>query len=434
SFIRLKPWAEREGPGESASEILHTLSMRLNREIKDANVLVLNPPPIRGLSTAGGFEFVLQDRAGGDPKQFALELQHLLGEARKRPEIGFVFANYDDRIPQIEYQMDREKVKSLGISLSDLFFTLQTFMGGYYVNDFNLFGRTFKVQAQAEGNARAKPEDINRYYVRNANGNMVPLGAVLKPRTINGPEFFERYNIYRAATVNGVPAPGFSSGQAAQAMEEVAKTLPHGYGYEWSGATFQEERVRGQTGYIFVLSLMFVFLVLAALYESWAMPVAILLVIPFGVLGAFSGLALRGFANNVYAQIGLIMLIGLAAKNAILIVEFAKLAHERGAGIVEAARSGAQLRLRPILMTSFAFIFGTLPLAIATGAGSGARESIGTTVVFGMLFATLIGIFVIPVFYVVIQRISERKRPFRNEAIEDNLQAAVLTEQEAGKP
>lgn len=434
TFIRLKPWAEREGPGQSAAEILRTLSMRLNSEIKEANVLVLNPPPIRGLSTAGGFEFVLQDQAGGDPKQFSQVLQNLLGEARKRPEIGFVFANYDDRTPQIEYEVDREKVKSLGVSLSDLFFTMQTFMGGYYVNDFNLYGRTFRVQAQAEGTARTKPEDINRYYVRSAHGDMVPLGTVLKPLAINGPEFFERYDIYRAATVNGVPAPGFSSGQAALAMEEIAKALPQGYGYEWTGSTFQEERVRGQTGYIFVLSLMFVFLVLAALYESWAMPVAILLVIPFGVLGAFSGLAMRGFANNVYAQIGLIMLIGLAAKNAILIVEFAKVAHERGAGIIEAARSGAQLRLRPILMTSFAFIFGTLPLAIATGAGSGARESIGTTVVFGMLFATLIGIFVIPTFYVLIQRISERKHPFRNEAVEETGRPEPMALPEEGAP
>ncbi|HXU93364.1 MAG TPA: multidrug efflux RND transporter permease subunit [Gallionella sp.] len=416
SFIRLKPWAERTGPGESAAEILRTVSVRLNKEIKDANVLVLNPPPIRGLSTAGGFEFVLQDQAGGDPKQFSQVLQQLMGEARKRPEIGFVFANYDDRTPQIEYEVDREKVKSLGISLSDVFFTLQTLMGGYYVNDFNLFGRTFRVQAQAEGYARASPDDINRYYVRSANGGMVPLGNVLKPKAISGPEFYERYNIYRAATINGVPAPGFSSGQAAQAMEEVAGTLPEGYGFEWTGSIFQEKRTGGQTGYIFALSLMFVFLVLAALYESWAMPVAILLVIPFGVLGAFSGLALRGFANNVYAQIGLIMLIGLAAKNAILIVEFARAAHARGAGVIEAARSGAQLRLRPILMTSFAFIFGTLPLAIATGAGAGARESIGTTVASGMLFATMIGIFVIPVFYVIIQRISEGRWPFRNEA------------------
>jgi HAE1 family hydrophobic/amphiphilic exporter-1/multidrug efflux pump len=415
TFVRLKPWDERREPGQSAGDIVRILTGRLNTEIKEAQALVLNPPPIRGLGTTGGFDFILQDRTGGDPKQFSQVLQNVLAAARKRPELGFVFANYDDRTPQIEYEVDREKVKTHGIALTDVFFTLQTLMGSYYVNDFNLFGRTFRVQMQAEANARASPEDVSRYYVRNAAGDMVPLTAVLKPTSINGPEFYERYNLYRAADITGSPAPGYSSGQAAQAMEEVARTLPQGYGYEWTGATYQELKTGGQTAYIFALSLMFVFLVLAALYESWAMPVAILLVIPFGVLGAFTGLTLRAQVNNVYTQIGLIMLIGLAAKNAILIVEFAKLAHERGASIMEAARQGAQLRLRPILMTSFAFIFGTVPLAIATGAGAGARQSIGTAVVFGMLFATLLGIFVIPVFYVVIQRISERKRPFRHE-------------------
>ena len=413
AFIRLTPWDERKGPGLSSLEIVRTLMGRLNGQIEDANALVLNPPPIRGLSTSGGFEFILQDRAGGDLKQFSQTLQGLQAEARKRPEIGFVFANYDDRVPQIQYEIDRDKVKTYGIPLNSVFFALQEFLGGFYINDFNLFGRTFRVQAQAEASARAHPEDVNRYYVRSANGDMIPLSTVVSIRTVNGPEYYERYNLYRAATINGSPALGYSSGQAAAAMEEVAKTLPAGYDYEWTSAIYQEKKTGGQTGYIFALSLAFVFLVLAALYESWAMPVAILLVIPFGVFGAFSGLALRGLANNVYAQIGLVMLIGLAAKNAILIVEFAKLARERGASIVEAAKRGAELRLRPILMTSFAFILGTLPLAIATGAGAGARQAIGTTVASGMLLATMIGIFVIPVFYVLIQRISERKWPFQ---------------------
>ena len=415
AFVRLKPWAERKTPNLSAGALVRAMSGALNTQIRDANVLVLNPPPIRGLGTAGGFEFLLQDRAGGDPQAFARTLQNFLGEARKRHELGFVFTNYNPAIPQIEYVVDRDAVKTYGVSLSDVFFTLQMLLGGYYVNDFNLFGRTFKVQAQAEGAARINPDDVKRYYVRSAGGDMVPLAAVIKPRSINGPEYYQRYNIYRAASINGAAAPGFSSGQAVAAMEQTARTLPQGFGYDWTGSVYQEKKTGGQTGYIFALSLAFVFLVLAALYESWAMPVAILLVVPFGVLGAFLGLTLRGLDNNVYVQIGLVMLIGLAAKNAILIVEFAKLARQRGAGIVQAAVQGAQLRLRPILMTSFAFVFGTLPLAIATGAGAGARLSIGNTVVSGMLIATVIGIFVIPVFYVVIQRISERKWPFRSE-------------------
>jgi HAE1 family hydrophobic/amphiphilic exporter-1/multidrug efflux pump len=417
SFIRLKPWHDRSGPNETADGIVHALLGRLNSEITEAQALVLNPPPIRGLGTTGGFDFVLQDRTGGDPKQFSQILQNVVAAAQKRPELGFVFPNYDDRTPQIEYVVDREKVKTYGVSLSDVFFTLQTMMGSYYINDFNLFGRTFRVQMQAEANARATPDDVNRYYVRNTSGDMIPLSAVLRSKSINGPEFYERYNIYRSATITGAAAPGYSSGQAAQAMEEIAaSTLPPGFGYEWTGSTYQEQKTGGQTGYIFALSLMFVFLVLAALYESWAMPVAILLVIPFGVLGAFTGLLLRSGANNVYTQIGLIMLIGLAAKNAILIVEFAKIARDRGVPIVEAAKQASHLRLRPILMTSFAFILGSVPLAIATGAGAGARESIGTAVVFGMLFATMIGILVIPVFYVVLQRVSERKHPFKVDA------------------
>jgi len=416
AFFRLKKWEQRKTDAETANGLLRTLTVRLNGGIKEANMLVFNPPPIRGLSAAGGFTFVLQDRVGTDVGHFAQVLQGLLAQGRKRPEIGFAYSGFDTRIPQIEYEVDRDKVKALGIPLSDVFFALQTFLGSYYVNDFNLFGRTFRVQTQAEGAQRRQPEDVNNFYVRSDSGTMVPLSTLLKSRSFSGPQYFERYNVYRAATINGSNAPGYSSGQAIAAMEELARTLPDGFSYEWSEATYQEKKTGGQTGFIFAISLLFVFLVLAALYESWAMPVAILLVIPFGVCGAFLGLLLRGLDNNVYTQVGLIMLIGLAAKNAIWIVEFAKLQRDKGEPIVQAAADGAKLRLRPILMTSFAFIFGTVPLAIATGAGAAARQALGTAVVCGMLIATMIGVFFIPAFYVMLQRVSERQSPFHRDA------------------
>jgi hydrophobe/amphiphile efflux-1 (HAE1) family protein len=413
-FVRLKPWDERKSQEESAEAILGALMGRANSEIHDGTFLVVNPPPIQGLGSSGGFEFVLQDRSGSSPQRFAEVLNDFMATVRKRPEIGFAFTSVDFRVPQIQYDIDREKAKSLGVSLSDIFLALQTFLGGNYINDFNLYGRTYRVVAQAEPALRAMPEDVNRFHVRSASGEMVPLSTLISIKSINGPEYFQRYNIYGAATINGSANRGFSSGQAAAAMEDAARSLPEGFSYEWTGSTYQEKKTGGQTVYVFVLSLIFVFLVLAALYESWAMPAAILLVIPFGVFGAFSGLLIRSLDNNIYTQIGLVMLIGLAAKNAILIVEFARLAHDRGASIVDGALQAARQRLRPILMTSFAFILGSVPLVIASGAGASSRQSLGTAVVFGMLFATVVGIFFIPVFYAVIQRIAEKRHPFKD--------------------
>ncbi|MGQ0530210.1 MAG: efflux RND transporter permease subunit, partial [Panacagrimonas sp.] len=310
----------------------------------------------------------------------------------------------------IEYVIDREHAKTLGIPISDIFSSLQTFLGGSYINDFNLYGRTYRVTAQADGPARAVPEAVNQLYVRSREGQMVPLSTLVSIRPRQAPDYIERFNVFRSITINGSAAPGYSSAEAMQTLEQLAAELPAGFRIEWSGVSYQERKAAGQSVYIFAASVLFVFLVLAALYESWIVPFAVILGIPFAVFGAFVALSLRGFANDVYAQIGLVMLIGLAAKNAILIVEFAKLGYERGMPLAQAALDGARQRLRPILMTSFAFILGTFPLVIASGAGAAARQVLGTTVVFGMLAATLIGIFLVPVFYVVLQGTVDRLR------------------------
>jgi hydrophobe/amphiphile efflux-1 (HAE1) family protein len=408
-FTILKPWSKRSGAKHSALAVANRAN-GIGARISKATVLTLNPPPIPGIGTAGGFEFVLENRAGEDIQKFATALNDFVGQANHRAELTRVFTQFSTRSPQIEYVLDRDRAKVLGVPLSSIFNTLQAFLGGAYINDFNLFGRTYRVTAQAEANARNTPESVNSLYVRSAQGDMVPLSALVSIKPRQGPEYIERYNIYRAATINGSPASGYSSGQATLAMEQLAQGLPPGYGYEWTGTTYQEKLSGGQTGAVFGMAIVFVFLVLAALYESWSVPLAVLLGIPFAVLGAFIGLTLRGMADDIYAQIGLVMLIGLAAKNAILIVEFAKLEYERGKPLVDAAIGGARLRLRPILMTSFAFVLGSVPLAVASGAGSGARLVLGTAVVFGMTTATMIGIFIIPVFYVVVMRFSERLR------------------------
>jgi len=408
-FTILKPWARRHGAAHGALAVAGRAN-HIGAGFTEGTVLTLNPPPIPGIGTAGGFEFILENRAGEDIQRFATTLADFVGQANRDHDLTRVFTQFSTRSPQIEYVLDRDRAKVLGVSLSSVFSTLQAFLGGAYINDFNLFGRTYRVTAQAEADARNVPESVNSLYVRTAAGDMVPLSALVSIQPRQGPEYIERYNIYRAATINGSAAPGFSSGQATVAMEQLAQGLPPGYGYEWTGTTYQEKLSGGAAGGIFAMAIVFVFLVLAALYESWTVPLAVLLGIPFAVLGAFIGLTLRGMANDIYAQIGLVMLIGLAAKNAILIVEFAKLEYERGKPLIDAAIGGARLRLRPILMTSFAFVLGSVPLAIATGAGSAARLVLGTAVVFGMTTATVIGIFIIPVFYVVVMTLTQRLR------------------------
>jgi hydrophobe/amphiphile efflux-1 (HAE1) family protein len=406
-FIPLKPWSKRPGRGSSAQALIERL-YKLLGPLKEANVVFVAPPAIPGIGQAGGFEFVLADTSGGSLENFSTEINDFIAQAGKRKELSRVSTQFNDHVPEIEYVIDRDRARELGIPISDIFGALQTFLGGNYINDFNLFGRTFRVTAEAEPSARTLPDAVNSLYVRTQAGDMVPLSSLVSIKPTRGPAYIERYNVFRAVTINGAPAAGYSQGDAITAMEAVAKTLPSGLTYFWTGSVFQQQRAGSQTPYIFAMALVFVFLVLAAQYESWIVPFAVILCIPFAVFGAFLGLSMRSMANDIYAQVGLVMLIGLAAKNAILIVEFARLSHERGMPLIEAAIEGARLRLRPILMTSFAFILGALPLAIATGAGATSRQVLGTTVVFGMTAATMIGIFIVPVFYVVLQGLANR--------------------------
>ncbi len=406
-FIGLKPWDER-GAGLDARTIVDHLNAELRRTVPEAAAFAVMPPSIPGLGTQGGFSFWLQDRSGGTLDFLNANLQKFLGAARARPELAGVTSQFSAAVPQVFANVDRDKVLKQGIPLTDVYQTMQAFLGGLYINQFNRFGRQWRVFMQAEGAERKTPADIAQFYVRNNDNMMVPLSAIESTTPTFGPQYTNRFNVYRAVLVTGAAAPGYSSGQALDALEQVAnQTMPREIGYDWSDLSYQERHAGGSGG-LFALSIAFVFLILAALYESWSLPFSVLLSVPIAVFGAFAGLTLRRFDFDVYAQIGVIMLIGLAAKNAILIVEFAKARLEEGKDLVDAALEGAQLRLRPILMTSFAFILGTLPLWFATGSGAASRRILGTVVVTGMLAATVIAIFIIPLLFVLTERIVAR--------------------------
>ncbi len=409
-FVQLKPWSEREGAALDARGILRNLNRALGTQVPEATAFAFSPPAIPGFGNAGGFSMWLQDRSGGSVDFLDQNVKAFLDAARKRPELTGVNSVFTAGIPQVYADVDRDKVLNQGIAIGDVYQTMQTYLGGLFVNQFNRFGRQWRVFLQAEGENRLTEQDIGQYYVRNGQGSMVPLSTLVSTRRIAGPEYTNRFNLYRAAQILGSAAPGYSSGQALAALEEVAaQVLPREMGYGFADLSYQEKKASGTAGPIFALSLGFVFLILAALYESWSLPFSVLLSVPVAVLGAFLGLYLRNFDLGIFAQIGLAMLIGLAAKNAILIVEFARDEMKKGQPLVEAALEGARLRLRPILMTSFAFIFGMVPLWVATGAGAIARQILGTVVITGMLAATAIAIFIIPVLFVLVERLANRR-------------------------
>jgi HAE1 family hydrophobic/amphiphilic exporter-1 len=414
--VTLKPWHERTAPDEKLPSIFKNVNAQL-AELPEAKAFLFPPPAIPGVGTSGGVTFILEDRMGKDIGFLAEHTESFMEAARKRPEISRIDTTFIPDVPQVFARVDRDKVLKQGVNLSDVYQTLQSFMGGVMVNFFNRFGRIWQVYVQAEGEFRTQAENVGQFYVRNANGDMVPLSALVTMETFHGPEFTGRYNGYRSAQLLVGASPGYSSGQVMKALEDVfASTMPGGMGYDYMGMSFQEKAASEgvPAGVIFGFSLLFVFLILAAQYESWALPFSVLLGTPIAVLGAlgtlwlFKLVAPEASENDVFTQIGLVMLIGLAAKNAILIVEFAKVEYEGGKSLRDAALAGAKLRLRPILMTAFAFILGVVPLVLASGAGAHGRILLGLTVLGGMLTASLIAIFLIPVCFYVVENLTHR--------------------------
>lgn len=412
-FVSLKPWDERE---KTAAMIIKKANHLFMKNITEATVVAVGPPPIPGLGSSGGFTMELQDRGGNSPTYLAQQTQRFVAAASKRPEIGKVYSLYRANVPQKSIQVDLEKVEKLGVNISDVNSTIGVLLGGAFINNLNQFGRQYKTYVMADADYRMRPEDLNQFFVRDNLGNMVPVGTLVSVKDTSGPTYTNHHNIFRAAEINGEPADGYTSAQALDALEEVAKeTLPGDMSYQWSNISYQEKSSAGKAGTVFLMALVFVFLILAAQYESWSLPFSVLLGTPWAVMGAFLGLYLSRFfsesyVNNVFAQIGLVMLIGLNAKNAILIVEFAKMKREEGVPALQAALEGAKLRLRPILMTSLAFILGVLPLVRASGAGAESRKVMGMAVFSGMIVATLVGLILVPSMYVLIERFGGSKK------------------------
>ena len=416
-FVALKPWEDRGSNDLHVNAIIRKINGQLALGVPGAVAFAFGPPAIPGLGTGSGFSMMLQDRGGNSPAYLADQATRFIQAAQQRPEIGSAFTTYRANSPQIFADVDIDNVLKLGVSPADVNTTLGAFLGGAYVNDFNRFGRLFKVYVQAEPEYRSKATDIRYFYVRNRQGEVVPLSSLVAVSRTSGPEYTNRFNLFRAAEVSGAPAAGYSSDQALAALEEVAaEVLPNDMSYSWNAMSFQEKAAAGAGGQVFILALVFVFLILAAQYESWSLPLSVLMGTPIAVFGAMAGLWLTGlflpgYENNVFAQIGLVMLIGLAAKNAILIVEFAKMKSEQGLNAIDAATEAARDRFRPILMTAFSFILGVMPLLVASGAGAEARKVMGMTVFAGMATATVIGIILVPALYVFIARKGDSQKP-----------------------
>ena len=431
-FVALKPWDQRKDPKDQLYGVIAQIQQKM-ADIKEARVLPIAPPAVNGLGATGGFTFeLLQTTSTDNIQQFEQVARNFIAEVNKRPEIAMAYTFFNARTPSYKVDVDREKAKKLGVQVSDVYTTLSTLLGSSYVNDFNIYGRNFRVMAQADTAYRRDISDLGLYYVRNSQGNMVPLNALVTARVIEAPALVSHFNLYRNIDILGSAKPGYSSGQAIDALKEVAATsLPAGYSYDFAGLSREEVRAGSSTGVIFAISIVFVFLFLAALYESWSIPLSVLFAVPVGAFGAIVTLTLLpNISNNIYAQIGLITLIGLAAKNAILIVEYAKERVDRGVDVIHATLQAVSLRLRPIIMTSLAFIFGVLPLVFSSGAGAEARKTIGWTVFGGMLAATSLAIFLVPVLFVLITKISygrKLKRLQEEHQIEEEVDHTLIS-------